>query len=378
MREWKHIVCSKVILWGVFAISLLSAVVFISMMSSGLPTKIAIAIVDHDNSSVSRSLARQLDAFPKTEIAYHCESFTEARQLMEKGDVYAILTIPEGFAKNASTGQQPKLCYYTNNAYLVNGSLLFQDLKVVSTLASASVVLKVNTAKGKPSEQSMQMAQPISVDSYPLNNPSLNYSIYLNNMILPGILQLIILMFTVYSLGYEIKSGTGEELFSSSGGSTLKTLLGKFLPYTVMYSVIALMFMSILYKFNGFPLKGGFLPMFLNYLLLIIASQGLAIIIFAVFRNYRFSLSVACLLGVLSIPLSGFSFPATGMYGALQAWGYLLPLRHFFLSYVDQALNGIPLGYSTYHYAALLVFVFISMLLLGRVRNILEKDAYAM
>lgn len=375
-REFKRIFSSKICIWGMIVAPLISAFILLYMMSSGLPTKIPIAIVDEDNSSTSRSLVRQLDAFPKTSIRFKSLSFREAREKMERAEVYGVLTIPKDFSRDATIGAQPKLVFYTNNAFLISGSLLFQDLKTVCVLASASVGLKTATAQGYTEGQIMPVLQPIVVESHPISNPWLNYSVYLNNTLLPGLLQLVILLFTVSSLGSEVKSGNGRKLMAMGNDSIWKTLLAKLLPYTVIYMVIALLFMIVLYSYNQFPLHSGMLPMLINYFLLIIASQALAVILLGVFPNYRFAMSAASLLGVLSFSMSGVSFPVLSMHPALQSLSIIFPLRHFFLIYSDQALNGFPIGYSAYKYAALLIFVFLSLFFYGRIKNFLMENTY--
>ena len=267
-REWIRISSSKICIWGIFVAPLLSMIILMWMMSAGLPSRIPIAVVDLDNTTTTRSLIRQLDAFEKTNIKYKSLSFKEARHQMERMEVYAVLTIPKDFTKDAISGNRPKLVYYTNNAFLISGSLLFQDLKTISTLASASVGLKTATAKGYTENQIMPILQPITIDAHPTGNPWLNYSVYLNNVLLPGILQLIILMFTVSAFGSEIKAGNGPKLMSMGDNSIIKVMIGKLLPYTIIYMGIALLFMAVLYYINRFPLHSGFWPMFFNYCLL--------------------------------------------------------------------------------------------------------------
>lgn len=375
-REWQRIISSKICIWGIFVTPILSLFILLWMMSSGLPSKIPIAVVDLDNTTTSRSLIRQLDAFGKTDIKTKDLSFKEARLEMEQMNVYAVLVIPKDFSKDAISGNQPKLVYYTNNAFLISGSLLFQDLKTVTTLAGAAVGLKMGTAKGYTELQIMPIVQPITTQAHALGNPWLNYSIYLNNTILPGILQLLILMFTVSAIGSEIKSGNGNRLLQMGNNSILKVMIGKLLPYTIIFTVISLFFMSILYYYNKFPLNSGFLPMFANYVCLIIAAQGLGVILMGVFRNYRMALSIASLLGMVTFSITGFSFSALAMDPSLYALSNLFPLRHFFLIYVDQALNGIPIGYSMYRYAALLGFVLVSMLFWGSIKKTLKRNIY--
>lgn len=375
-REWLRISSSKICIWGIIVAPLIAMIFLLWMMSSGLPSRIPIAVVDLDNTTTTRTLVRQLDAFEKTDIAYKSLSFREARHQMEKMEIYAILTIPKDFTKDAVSGNRPKLVYYTNNAFLISGSLLFQDLKTISTLASASVGLRTAEAKGFTENQIMPILQPMTIDAHPLGNPWLNYSVYLNNVLMPGILQLVILMFTVSCFGSEIKSGSGRKLMEMGNNSILKVIIGKLLPYTIIYTGIALLFISIFYYINKFPLHSGFWPMFLNYFCLILAAQGAGLILLGIFRNYRLALSIASLIGMVSFSITGFSFSTLAMDGSLSALSNLFPLRHFFLIYVDQALNGIPLGYSVYHYGALLAFAMFSIFFFNVVRKMLINNTY--
>ena len=119
LRECRRILSSKVCIWGIIIAPILSMVILLSMMHNGLPQQIPIAVVDYDNSSTSRALVRQLDAFPKTNVKFKSLSFREARIRMERMEVFAILTIAKDFSKDAVSGDRPKLVYYTNNSFLI-------------------------------------------------------------------------------------------------------------------------------------------------------------------------------------------------------------------------------------------------------------------
>lgn len=88
---------------------------------------------------------------------------------------------------------------------------------------------------------------------------------------------------------------------------------------------------------------------------LVLASQGMGILMIGTLPTLRLGLSFASLWGVLSFSMCGLSFPAMGMHPVLQALANLFPLRHYFLIYVDQALNGYPMIYSWVNYVALLI-----------------------
>lgn len=375
-REWRNIFSSKICIWGMIVAPLLTFGVLMYMMHSGLPTKIPIAVVDLDNTSTSRALIRQLDAFSKTSIEFKSLSFKEARTSMERAQIYGVFTIPKDFTKDALSGNRPKIVFYTNNAFLISGSLLFQDMKTISVLASASVGLQMGEAKGYTQGQLMPILQPIVIDSHPIGNPWLNYSVYLNNVINPGVLFLILALFTISAFGSEVKLGTGREVIELAGNSKTKAVLGKMLPYTIVFFLISLFFMSVLYGYYKYPHNSGILPMMLNYLCLLLSAQGFGLILLAVFPNYRFALSAASLIGMISFSIAGFSFPSAAMDSMLYGLSFLFPLRYFFLIYVDQALNGLPMGYSMYYYAALLGFFLIGLLCIGKVGNFLYENTY--
>ena len=376
IRECYRIATSKICIWGLVVAPIMALAFFTYMMHEGQPRKLPIAVVDLDNSAASRALIRQLDAFAKVDIKYKELSFSQANKLMEQGRIYAIMYIPNDFSKDAITGKQPKLEYYTNNTSLISGSLLYQDLKTISTLASASVTIKTASAKGLHEEQIMSIASPITTDIHPLSNPYLNYSVYLSNLLIPATMQLIIIMLTVSCLGSEIKAKRGNFLLGLSGNSILKTIAGKLLPYTIVSLLMSLLCMSVLYGYLRFPLKNGFWPMFVNYLLMIVSAQSLGLILFGCFRNYRFALSIASLIGVITFSAMGMSFPVQAMDGVLQSLSYTYPMRFFLLIHADQALNGIPIGYSLHYYGAYLIFIVSALALFVPIKKELSRNIY--
>ena len=362
-RETFRIMSRPLYLFGMVLAPVISLVFFLSLMHEGLPTNLPIAVVDQDNTTTSRTLIRQLDAFEQTRVVMQTYSFAEARQEMQKGKVYGIFYIPENFEQEAVTGKQPKLSYYTNGSYLIAGSLLFRDMKTISVLANASVGLQTGTAKGMTEEAIMGQLQPIVIDTHAIGNPWLNYSVYLNNTILPGVLQLVIFMITVFSIGTEIKQGTARKWLSMGNNSLFVSIIGKLLPQTVIFTLMGVLLCVTLYGFNAFPLHSGWMPMLVAMFFLVIASQAVGVFMIGTLPTLRLGLSFACLFGMISFSIVGFSYPLLAMDPTLQALGRLFPLRHYFLIYVDQALNGRSLFYTWSEYVWLLGFLILPFLI---------------
>ena len=92
-REIQRLTSKPIYFFCMLIAPAICVIFFVSLMHEGLPTDLPIAVVDMDNSATSRNLIRQLDAFEQTEVYMKTMSFTEARQEMQKGNVYGILPI---------------------------------------------------------------------------------------------------------------------------------------------------------------------------------------------------------------------------------------------------------------------------------------------
>ena len=349
---------------------------FTTLMANGLPTDMPAGVVDLDNTSTTRNIIRNLNAFQQTHIVAHYPSVMEARKAIQRGEIYSFYYIPEGTTEATLASRQPKVSFYVNYSYLIAGSLLYKDQRTISELAAGAVGRATLYAKGATEDQAMAFLQPIVIDTHALNNPWLNYSVYLCNTLFPGILMLLIFLTTIYTLGEEVKNGTGRELMRLADNSITKVLIGKLLPHTLVFFVIAVFYNVFLYGYLHYPCHSGIFPMLLAGLLLVLSSQAFGVFLFGLFGSFRLALSAASLWGVISFSISGFTFPVMAMHPTLQALCVLFPLRHYYLLYVNFALNGYPLIYAWQAVAALLVFLLLPFLVLKKLRTILLQYVY--
>ena len=375
-RECRQLVSRPLYLFCMVVAPLFCYVFFTTLMDSGLPQDMPVGIVDQDQISMTRQLARTLDAFQQSKVVARYASFDEARRAMQRNEIYGFYYIPEGTTAEAQAQRRPTVSFYTNNTLLIAGSLLFKDMKTMSELASGAVVQATLLAKGATEQQAMDYLQPIVIDTHPLNNPWLNYSVYLNNTFAPGVLMLLIFMVTVFSIGVEIKERTARQWLRMGNNSIWISLAGKLLPHTAIFFLMGIFYNIYLYGFLHYPCHSGIWPMLLATLCLVLASQGMGILMIGTLPTLRLGLSFASLWGVLSFSMCGLSFPLMGMHPTLQALANLFPLRHYFLIYVDQALNGYPMIYSWSNYVALLLFMLLPFLVAHRLKGALIYYKY--
>ena len=375
-RELRRMASKPIYWFCMIAAPLFCFVFFTSLMAEGLPTDMPLGLVDNDNTTTSRSLARNLDAFEMTSIKEQYANVTEAREAVQRGDIYGFYYIPKGTTRKAQRQELPVVSFYTNYSYLVAGSLLYRDMRTMSELASGAASRTVLYAKGATERQAMAFLQPIVIDSHAINNPWLNYNVYLSNVILPGLLMLFIFMVTVFSIGTEVKYNTVYDWLIMARGSMFHALAGKLLPQTLIFFLIGIAFAIGLYGVLHFPCHCGLPTMLLVMFLGIIGAQGLGVFMFAMLPTLRLSLSFASLWGVISFSICGMSYPVMAMHPTLQGLSLLFPLRHYFLLYVNCALDGYPLMNAAPYVVGLLLFAMLPLLLLRRLKKMLLVVPY--
>ena len=347
-----------------------------SLMSEGLPTKLPAAMVDEDNTHITHTITRILGSMEEVKIVHHYRSFGEARKAMQRGEIYGFFYLPKNTTAKALASRQPRISFYTNECYYVPGNLLMRDMRYASELTGLALTREKLYAHGLTERQAMGVIQPIKIETHPLNNPYLDYSVYLNNMLIPGIFILLVMLSAAYTIGIEWKRNTQLLLYRLSGESPFTAIFGKLLPQTLVFWLIATLYAVYFYRYLQFPCNSGIMSMILIGMLTVLGAQGLATFIFGVCGQMRLSMCLCSLWGILSFSLAGFTFPVTAMDGVLQKLSVLFPLRHYYLLYVNQALNGYSIVYAWRSLLAMAVFALLPVLTLRHYRSLFLNHKY--
>jgi ABC-2 type transport system permease protein len=344
-------------------------VFFLTIFNEGLPQRMPIAVVDQDNSSLSRQYVRNLDATQQTKVAMHLNSFTEARKEMQKGNIYAFVLIKDGFATDVYANRQPVITFYVNDGYLVAGSLALKNITYMSELTNGAAKQKTLLAKGVPESRIMGIIQPITIDSHLVGNPWANYGIYLLNVLLPGVLQVMIIMLTVYTIGTELKYKTSKTWLFTADNSMFAALTGKLMPMTIIFTILSIISNLLLYKYMHYPMNSSIGWMFLTSFLYVLAYQAIGVLIMGITPVLRDGVTLGAFYGLLGFTFAGFTFPIEQLPYVFRIFSGAFPIRHYFEIYVNQALNGLPIAYSISQLLALLTFIFVPLLVFERLKK---------
>ena len=344
------------------------AIFFLTFLKQGLPHDLPIGIVDLDNSSLSRNFSRQLDATQLGKVLKY-DSFAQAREDMQSGKITAVCVIPAGMYADVQASRRPTFTYYLNGLYFVGGALSYKNILTMINLADGAVQREVLRAKGVNEDAIMGRIQPVNVDVHQIGNQFTNYGYYLTNIFLPGVLALTVVIILIYSLGAELKYGTSRHLLSTAGGSMYNALFGKLVVYTTLFSVIGLILILLMYDWMHFPIKGSIWNMFLAIVLLVLASESVAIFIIGLLPIPRLALSIGALYSVLAFSMSGFTLPVETMPPYIQGLAEAFPLRHYFLFYSREVIFGTGFAGWWQEVIHLLIFLLLPSLVIYRLKG---------
>lgn len=369
-RELRIIRQRPIYLLGSVGVIAFCAIFFLTFLKDGLPSDVPIGLVDYDYSSTSRNFCQQLDATQLGKVV-HYDSFAAAREDMNRGKIAAVCVVPVGMNDDIQANRQPKITFYVNGLYFVSGALAWKDLLQMVNLTNGAVQRQAFRARGYNDSQIMGMIRPVDVDVHQIGNVGTNYNYYLSSVLLPGVLEMIVIIVLIYSLGAELKYGTSRHLLQTSGNSIVTALAGKLLVWTLTFSAIGLILILLLFHRLHFPLAGSIWNMFLGIFLMIFASEAIAIFILEMLPVPRLALSIGALYSVLGFSLSGFTLPIEAMPPYIQGLAAAFPLRHYYQFYVQEAIFGA--GFAGWWKQVIYLLIFILLPLIGLVRL---KKAY--
>ena len=349
---------------------------FLTLMRGGAAENMPVAVVDLDQTSISRRLIHEMQATPSVDIQLVTNSYPEAREAMQQGKIYGIFVIREGFYSDLVAFKRPQLDFYVTNAYTVGGNTAYKQLLTMANLTSGAFQREVLRKKGLPDDIIMHRIQPLAIEGHMVANPWGNYSVYLVSTILPGILGLICLMLTVFAIGFELKARTSHAWLRAAGGNYTVAMIGKLIPYTFIYLVLGIGCHLILYRYAGFPVYGSHGRLLFGLVLYIFAMEGLGITLIGLLPTLRDAISIGALYSMLGFSLSGFTYPQMCMLPPVRALSYMEPLRHYYLIYVNEALMAAPPENSIIYMLALNAFMLSALCVAPRLHRALVYQNY--
>lgn len=349
---------------------------FAILFGQGAIRNVPIAILDQDNTTLSRKVVQMIDETPTAMVSYGIQDMAEGERLMREGKVMAIVQVPAFFEKSILSNSQTHLENYVSGTNITVNGLLSKDIQTAVTTFTAGIQLQLLMKQGLTEKQAMAQLMPVRFDKHVLFNPHINYGYYLAPSFMPMMLMIFVVMVTIFAIGTELKHSTAREWMLAGGDSVWAALIGKLLPITTVMFLISLVMLIINFKIVGTPLNGSLPVILVATLLFILSYQSISVLIVSLLANLRLSLSIGGGYSVLAFTFSGLTFPIMAMWEPMQWMSRIFPFTFYTDIFIDQMLRGTPWVYSLPDLGYMSLFIVLPLLCLPRLKRVATEQKF--
>ncbi len=293
--------------------------------SSEVLKQVPLSIVDHDNSLLSRQLARMTDASELIQVVSRDPDMEQARRKIESGKSSGILVISEGFEKDVLQGRKTYVSAYVDATYFLVYRQAMTGLVMTVRTMSAGIEVSRFKARGWSHEKALIDRSSLNLVSRSLFNPHMGYATY----IVPAVLLLLLQQTMLIGIG--MLSGTRREQLQEKKaviplqGGPLVRILGRTIACMSLYLIHIYFFYKVVYQIWDFPLRTGVLDMFVFLLPFLLSVVLMGQFLAGFFKSRESSIIMIVWSSMVAVLISGFSWPVETMPHWIRAISMLLP-----------------------------------------------------
>ena len=303
-----------------FAVPIVQLVLFGFAINAD-PKRLPTAVLASEHSELSRAIVSAVSNTGYFAIATEPATEAEAHELLQRGEVQFVLTIPADLTRKLVRGENPQIAVEADatDPATTGPALNAVTQAVTQTLARE---FKGALALQRPKES------PVEVVLHKRYNPE---GITRFNIV-PGLLGVILtmtmVMMTALAVTRERERGTMENLLAMPV-RPLEVMAGKIAPYILIGAVQVVVVVAAAQLLFGVPFVGSYLLFAAATLLFITINLAIGFAFSTVAQSQLQAMQMSFFFLLPSILLTGFAFPFRGMPGWAQALGEIMPATHF-------------------------------------------------
>lgn len=331
---------------------------------SGVIEHVPMAIVDYDDSQLSRQIIRYFNEDDAFTIQYQMKDEKALQNLLDTSQVRVGMVIPKHFSEDVTSLKSPTiLMLYDGSHMSMTAAAKAKASEILISVRVGASMQQIENRLEKTEEEAFTMAMPISFETRTLYNPARNFS----NFMTPGygtiICQLGIGLTGVLcvTINWDKKKKRSE----------LGYIASKILFYGILGSLAITTNMLIQVHIMKIPCRGSLLLGIALGILFMFSVASLAVALSAWFRNRVLAMALSGLLLIPNSVMAGYTWPVISMLPSYKWMAKWIPFTHFGDNIRDLFLKGsmvAPLKDAGY-----LIFFLVIMTLVGTLGIYIRK-----
>jgi len=282
-----------------------------------LPTAVLLA----DDGPQGRTLLQAIRNSSYFDYVRQVQTEEEAQEVLARGEVLFLVTIPQNFSRDLLRGDRPVLLVEADATDPAATSNATSSLRALLDTALQ------DDLKG-PLAYLAGTSGPVELRVHARYNPEAITQYNIVPGLMGVVLTLTMILITGLAITRERERGTMENLLSMPT-RPFEVLVGKIIPYIVVgYIQVALILLAAKVLFHV-PMAGSPGLLVAVTFVFIAANLAVGITFSTVAQNQLQAMQLTFFFFLPSILLSGFAFPFRGMPVWAQMIGEVLPITHF-------------------------------------------------
>ncbi len=324
------------------------------------------AIVDHDNSSFSQMLIKEIKNNEIFNVTNYSGNDYDIKNLIEKNKVKVGVIIPKSFSKDLTDGKAPKvLVFYDGSQMSITSAAKSRMSEVLLTIKTGYLQQLVEGKLGVMPEVSKNTVLPMYFNYRILNNPTRNYTNFLNIGMLVSLLQVCLVML-------------GVDIVRKNEKSYLWLWL-KSIFWGLVGSVSALITLAIQIKYFEVPFRGTAKGAIMLTVIYCVAIVSYGVLIRLIVTEKILSIQIAAVSVLPTSILGGYTFPLIAMPKFFQELAKILPFVHCAGPMRRLFIDDVGLDYiipEINWFAKFIIYMWIASFIIFFTKKIVKKQYY--
>ena len=302
------------------------------------------AVLDHDQTSISRSYAQSLSGSRYFTERAPLASYDELDQRMRSGELSLALEIPPGFGRTVLAGQPAAIGAWFDGAMPQRGETVSGYVQGIHQHWLAEQARE---------RTGLKLGSNVAVETRFRYNPDVKSLPAMAPAVMPMLLLMLPAMLTALAVVREKELGSILNLYTTPV-TRVEFLLGKQLPYVLLAMLNYLLMCALAVFAFGVPITGSFATLTLAALLFSIIATGMGLLASAVTRSQIAAMFFAMLGTILpASQFSGLTDPVSSLEGVGRWVGEIYPATHMFAISRGVFSKALTLGDLTAAFTAL-------------------------
>ena len=288
----------------------------------GYVRNMPIAVVDNDNTKLSRTISRYFDTSYAFDVFYETKSIDDLKDLLTENKISMGIVIPKHTQRNIKKSLPANIDFYIDGSNYLTANL--SEIEGSNILGTINAGLKnvMMKKKGIQSSHAKAMMLPIINDTSKLFNPTYNYGYFLTPGLWISILGQLFLIFGTLSIGRHLEQNRNTS-------AVFCLVFGKLFVYTVISVIYFEILFRIFFPIFQIPFDGNTFGAIILSVLFILATILLGMLMSAVSGNRVDSLKGCLLIGSPAFLLSGYTWPLEQMPTLMRTISHFIPLTAY-------------------------------------------------